>query len=196
LIRPAEKYLYKIEMESINIQDKTILIPKDIATDYKASCIHIIKSYFKKYTIDDVETLRGMIITNYEDGIVYYLRTWNITETPKKIKVLYSLTKFYNSNENKNNIVKEFYDTEHGRSTYFGTSIAVNDIQKGMILLKQKDYSDHTEIEFYLVIAINKNYVLTYRCKGDGRKVTDHKTGLKKDNLYLYLPDYDPEEED
>ena len=83
-------------MENINVEDKTILIPKDKATDYKATCIQILKPYFKKYTIDDVHALRHMIITNYEDGIVYYLRTWNITETPKKIKILYSLTEFYN----------------------------------------------------------------------------------------------------
>ena len=80
----------------IDIHDQTIYISKEKAIDFKSSCIQILKHYFKSpYIVNDVETLRSMIITNYDDGIMYYLRTWNITETPKKIKILYSLNKFY-----------------------------------------------------------------------------------------------------
>jgi hypothetical protein len=78
----------------ININEETIYISKNKCVDYETTCIQILKRYFKIYEINDIHPLRNMIITN-NDGIMYYLRTWNITETDKKIKILYSLNKFY-----------------------------------------------------------------------------------------------------
>jgi hypothetical protein len=90
-----QKVVKMSENTIIDINEETIYISKNKCNDFKSACIQILKHYFETYTIDDVNPSRNMIITNYNDGIMYYLRTWNITETDKKIKILYSLNKFY-----------------------------------------------------------------------------------------------------
>ena len=79
-----------------NKVEDTVLIKKDKCSDYKTSCIEILKKHFKKYVIEDIETSRSMVFRDYDTDILYYLRTWNITETNKCLKIEYMLNKFYN----------------------------------------------------------------------------------------------------